>query len=45
MTDERWREELFLEHCECVVHEIQDPVSAREKVEPSIVKSKQQKVN
>uniref|UniRef100_G3MWK5 Coiled-coil domain containing 15 n=1 Tax=Bos taurus TaxID=9913 RepID=G3MWK5_BOVIN len=31
VTDERWREELFLEHCECVVHEIQDPVSAREK--------------
>ncbi|XP_027387488.1 coiled-coil domain-containing protein 15 isoform X3 [Bos indicus x Bos taurus] len=31
VTDERWREELFLEHCECVVHEMQDPVSAREK--------------
>ncbi|XP_044799470.2 coiled-coil domain-containing protein 15 isoform X14 [Bubalus bubalis] len=31
VTDERWREELFLEHCECVIHEIQDPVSAREK--------------
>ncbi|KAB0376660.1 hypothetical protein FD755_011104 [Muntiacus reevesi] len=30
VTDEKWRKELFLEHCECVIHDIQDPVSARE---------------
>ncbi|XP_057408389.1 coiled-coil domain-containing protein 15 isoform X2 [Balaenoptera acutorostrata] len=30
MTDERWRMELFLEHHEYVLHEIQDPGSTRE---------------
>ncbi|XP_047608223.1 coiled-coil domain-containing protein 15 isoform X10 [Phacochoerus africanus] len=30
MTDERWRKELFLEHHEYILHEIQDPGSARE---------------
>ncbi|XP_026937711.1 coiled-coil domain-containing protein 15 isoform X3 [Sagmatias obliquidens] len=30
MTDERWRKELFLEHHEYVLHEIQDPGSTRE---------------
>ncbi|XP_024596546.1 coiled-coil domain-containing protein 15 isoform X4 [Neophocaena asiaeorientalis asiaeorientalis] len=30
MTDERWRKELFLEHHEYVLHEIQDPGTTRE---------------
>ncbi|EPY88767.1 hypothetical protein CB1_000154012 [Camelus ferus] len=30
MTDEKWRKELFLEHHEYVLHEIQNPGSARE---------------
>ncbi|CAN0325013.1 unnamed protein product [Rangifer tarandus platyrhynchus] len=30
VTDEKWRQELFLEHYECVIHDIQDPVSTRE---------------
>ncbi|XP_058543168.1 coiled-coil domain-containing protein 15 isoform X6 [Neofelis nebulosa] len=30
LTDERWRKELFPECCEYVLHDIQDPRSARE---------------
>ncbi|OWK17286.1 hypothetical protein Celaphus_00013513, partial [Cervus elaphus hippelaphus] len=39
VTDEKWRKELFLERCEFVIRDIQEPVSAREQVELSVVKT------